>query len=67
MALRLTGDPIPGKGSNGRWLCPFTLYEALPLNVLDGHQMSVSGEVELPRVMRTRLYRKKSQAAAMTP
>jgi len=37
------------------------------LNILDGHQMSVSGEVELLRVMRTRLYRKKSQAAAMTP
>lgn len=49
------------------WLCPFTLYEALRLNVLDRHQMSVSSEVELPRVMRTRFYRKKSQTAATTP
>ena len=30
-------------------------------------KVSVSGEVELPRVMRTRLYRKKSQTAAKTP
>jgi hypothetical protein len=46
---------------------PFPMYEALPLNVVDRHQMSLSGEVELPTVMRTRLYRKKSQTAAKTP
>jgi hypothetical protein len=46
---------------------PFTLYEALPLNVPDRHQMSVSDKVELQTLMRTRLYRKKSQMAATTP
>ena len=35
----------------GRLLCPFTLYEVLPLNLPDRHQMSVSGEVERPRVI----------------
>ncbi len=43
---------------------PLSYYEALPLNVVDRHQMSLSGEVELPTVMRTRLYRKKSHMAA---